>query len=266
MDRQPVVAGQFYPRTAAALDQQIRDFLIGEQDKARTLLAMVPHAGYTFSGSVAGKVFARANLADTIILLGPNHTGQGNKIAVWGQGRWKIPGKEIMVDEKTASLIGQLPNFSFDHQAHLAEHSLEVVLPFLSLVKPRCRVVPIAVAERDVQILISAGHDLARTIKELSMDVSLVVSTDMSHFIPDEHARKLDAKALDKVLDLDARGLFQVVRQQNISMCGVLPMTMGLACASRLGARSSELIDYATSADAIGNYSQVVGYAGILIS
>ncbi len=266
MDRQPVVSGQFYPGSANILDRQVEELLQGEPAMTRTLLAMVPHAGYVYSGSVAGRVLARSSLAEKLILLGPNHTGMGQRIAVWGDGVWHIPGSDIIVNESTASLVGQLPGFSLDYQAHLAEHSLEVLLPFLIRIKPGCSIVPIAVAEPDVQKLIRAGEDLARTIKELDLDVSLVVSTDMSHFIPEEQARRLDRLAIDRILDLDAPGLHQVVTQNRISMCGVMPMTMGLACVGALGARSTELVDYTTSGDAAGDYSRVVGYAGVIIS
>ncbi len=266
MDREPFVAGQFYPGSAAALDEKLSGYLQGEQAGVRTLLAMVPHAGYPFSGSVAGKGLARSNLAERIILLGPNHTGRGQRIAVWRDGRWILPGSEVPVDEDTASAIGKLPGYSFDYQAHLSEHSLEVVLPFLARAVPGCRIVPIAVAEPDPQVLMQAGEDLARTVKDLALDVSLGVSTDMSHFVPQEHAKRLDHMAIERILDLDPLGLHQVVRQNRISMCGVMPMTLGLACARELGAKSTEFIDYATSGDAIGDYSQVVGYAGVVVS
>ncbi len=266
MQRQPVVAGQFYPGAADALKKQVNEFVRGERSASRTLLAMVPHAGFMFSGPVAGKVLARANLAKKVILLGPNHSGRGKRIAVWGDGHWKIPGKEVPVDEQLASVIAHLPGFSLDYQAHLSEHSLEVVLPFLTHVQPQCTIVPVSVAEPDEQALLRAGADLARSIQELGQDVSLVVSSDMSHFIPHEHAKRLDTMAIDKILDLDALGLYQVVRQNKISMCGALPMTMGLACVQEMGARNTEFVDYSTSGEVIGDYSSVVGYAGVLIS
>ena len=266
MDREPVVAGQFYPGSAAALEEKLSTYLQGEQSDVRTLLAMVPHAGYPFSGPVAGKVLARSNLAERIILLGPNHTGQGQRIAVWGDGSWMMPGGGLAVDEDTASVIGKLPGYSFDYKAHMSEHSLEVVLPFLARVVPGCKIVPIAVAEPDPQVLIRAGQDLARAIQDLALDVSLVVSTDMSHFVPQEHAKRLDHMAIERILDMDPLGLHQVVRQNRISMCGVMPMTLGLACAKEMGAKNTEFIDYATSGDAIGDYTQVVGYAGVIVS
>ncbi|WP_291319145.1 AmmeMemoRadiSam system protein B [Desulfonatronospira sp.] len=266
MDREPFVAGQFYPGSATALDEKVSGYLQGEQADVRTLLAMVPHAGYPFSGAVAGKVIARSNLADRIVLLGPNHTGRGRRIAVWGDGSWLIPGNQVPVDEQTASVVGRLPGYSFDYQAHLGEHSLEVVLPFLARAVPGCKIIPIAVAEPDPQVLMQAGRDLARTVKDLTLDVSLVVSTDMSHFVPQEHARRLDHMAIEKILDLDPQGLHQVVTQNRISMCGVMPATLGLACAMELGGKKTEFIDYATSGDAMGDYSQVVGYAGVVVS
>uniref|UniRef100_UPI0025BE42BF AmmeMemoRadiSam system protein B n=1 Tax=Desulfonatronospira sp. TaxID=1962951 RepID=UPI0025BE42BF len=154
----------------------------------------------------------------------------------------------------------------FDYQAHQGEHSLEVVLPFLARAVPGCRVVPIAIAEPDLQVLLQAGEDLARAVRDLALDVSLVVSTDMSHFVPQEHAKRMDHMAIEKILDLDPPGLHQIVTRNRISMCGVMPMTLGLACARELGARSTEFIDYSTSGDVTGDYSQVVGYAGVVVS
>ncbi|MFW5731342.1 MAG: AmmeMemoRadiSam system protein B [Desulfonatronovibrionaceae bacterium] len=266
MDRQPVVAGQFYPGQPEALKKKVVHYMQGMQGEQRTLLAMVPHAGYIFSGRVAGKTLAAANLADRMILLGPNHTGRGSRIAVWPDGRWHVPGASIQVDTDLSAILTSIPGFEADYQAHLQEHSLEVVMPFVSAIKDNCSMVPVAVSHADPQGLMEAGQSLGREIKSRNLDISLIVSSDMSHYISHEQAKKIDSLALERILALDPAGLYRTVREYNISMCGVLPMVLGLSCALELGARNSEMTVYATSGEVNNDYSQVVGYAGILVS
>jgi MEMO1 family protein len=266
MDRQPVVAGQFYPGSGPVLRADVAKYLQGSPSVERTLLAMVPHAGYVFSGSVAGRTVAQANLAGKVVLVGPNHTGRGQKIAVWNDGKWILPGFEVRVDSEMAEAILQQPGFSADYEAHLYEHSLEVVLPFLDAVKVDFSMVPVAVAEPGLNNLLEAGKNLALALKKMGDDVSIVVSTDMSHFISHHLAKEKDKLAIDRILSMDPEGLYQTVRSNNISMCGMLPMVLSLSCAKELGATNAKLVDYSTSGEVNKDYSQVVGYAGILVS
>ncbi len=266
MDRQPVVAGQFYPGTDRALRAQVVEYMQGKPARERTILAMAPHAGYVFSGEVAGKTIAQANLSRRIILLGPNHTGRGQKVAVWSRGNWMLPGMEVPIDSELADTLLQLPGFSSDYEAHLYEHSLEVILPFLEEALNDFSMVPVAVAESDLDFLIEYGKNLGRVLKNMKADVSLVVSTDMSHYISQDQARKADKMAIDQVMAMDPKGLYTEVMVNRISMCGVLPMVLGLACARELGAKNARLVAYSTSGEVNNDYSKVVGYAGILIS
>lgn len=269
MNREPIVAGQFYPGSAAKLRSMVEEFLAGGQSQAerRTLLAMVPHAGYVFSGGVAGQTFQRANLPRTLILLGPNHTGQGKPFAVWPNGAWRFPGAELEVDAQLArAVLKGCPEMSEDTSAHQMEHSLEVVLPFLHALDPETRIVPVCVSGRTLGSIKKVGQDLARVVEQWPAPVSLVVSSDMSHYVTQEQARERDAPAIQAMLALDPDGLYEEVRSRNISMCGVLPMTLGLTAAADLGAETAELVSYTTSAEASGDYSQVVGYAGVVVS
>ncbi len=268
MTRQPVVAGQFYPGEPQALRREVEALMaeVRSESDAPTLLAMVPHAGYVYSGSVAGKTLALANLADTLILLGPNHTGRGRRLALWPQGAWSVPGWQVPVDDGLAgALLAAEPRLSPDVSAHLGEHSLEVLLPFLCVQNPDCRIVPIAVAEPDQTVLREVAATMAAVVRARPEPVSIVVSSDMSHYIPHETAKRQDALALDKALALDPEGLYETVSHHGITMCGVLPMVLGLHLAKALGAREAVLADYATSGDASGDYRQVVGYAGVLV-
>ncbi|WP_028573887.1 AmmeMemoRadiSam system protein B [Desulfonatronovibrio hydrogenovorans] len=266
MDRTPVVAGQFYPSEPEALNQEVAGYLKGRKSDRKTILAMVPHAGYVFSGKTAGKALAMASLATRVILLGPNHTGRGTRLAVWPDGDWVMPGFRVKVDRELAGEMTENAGFSPDYQAHLHEHSLEVILPFLRMCLDDFSIVPAAVAEPRLETLMETGRSLAELIQKSGLDVCLVVSSDMSHYISHDQARKMDMSAIDRILALDPEGLFQVVRNKGISMCGILPMVLGLTCAIELGAQQAVLADYSTSGEVNQDFSQVVGYAGILVS
>lgn len=266
--RQPVVAGRFYPADPAALARETAAYLAeaGKPSGQPTILAMAPHAGAVYSGPVAGKTLGAANLADTLLLLGPNHTGRGARMAVWPEGTWRIPGRDVPVEAALAeALLAAAPGLSPDQAAHLGEHSLEVLLPFLTAVRPGCRIVPVAVAEPRPGVLDETAQAMAGVLAAWPEPVSIIVSSDMSHYLPQATAQKRDSAALARVLALDPQGLLAVVRREDISMCGVLPMTLGLLIARALGATSARLAAYATSGEVSGDYEQVVGYAGVIV-
>ncbi|THB70105.1 MAG: AmmeMemoRadiSam system protein B [Desulfovibrio sp.] len=269
-DREPVVAGQFYPGDATALERQVDEYLQrgrSLEPLGKVMLAMAPHAGYVFSGGVAGETLGRAELPKTILLLGPNHTGRGARFSLWPGGRWLIPGGAVTVDEDLTQALDKAdPAVTLDVEAHLHEHSLEVMLPFLRGMDPDTRVAALAVSEPNLDALIRVGKALAEVIKQWPQDVAMVVSSDMSHYVSQATAEELDSQALDRVQALDPEGLLQTVRSRNISMCGVLPMTVGLSACRELGATRAEVVSYATSGNASGDYSRVVGYAGALVS
>jgi MEMO1 family protein len=268
MDREPIVAGKFYPGSRSTWEPMVRRFLEnGEQAQTHTILAMAPHAGYVFSGKIAGQTLGRARLAPTVVLLGPNHTGRGASLALWPDGRWKVPGAELQVEGELAErLLQEEPSISKEYEAHRFEHSLEVMIPFLWTLDPNMRIVPLCVAENSIDGLRKAGEGLARVIKGWSGPVSVLVSSDMSHYVSHEQAKSRDSMALDAVLQLNPPGLFETVRRQGITMCGVLPMTMGLFASRILGGTKAELVSYATSGEVSGDYDQVVGYAGVIVS
>ncbi|AGW12312.1 AmmeMemoRadiSam system protein B [Megalodesulfovibrio gigas] len=274
LHRTPVVAGRFYElspdrlrqdvQTRLALGQALRE--TGQALPGRTLLAMVPHAGFVYSGDVAGKTIGAAALADTLLLLGPNHTGQGAALALWPDGSWRIPTGDVPVDAPLAqALLHAAPRLTPDATAHRGEHSLEVLLPFLLQANPACRIVPVAVAEPALGPLLAVAHAMAGVLRAWPEPVSIVVSSDMSHYLPQDLAAAQDRKALDRVLALDPEGLHATVRRERISMCGVLPMTLGLAIARELDAAPPVLVEYTTSGQVSGDYAQVVGYAGVLV-
>ena len=269
--RPAVVAGQFYPGDPAQLAAAVRALLrqpqTPEEPARGALLAMAPHAGYVYSGAVAGQTLAGARLPRTVLLLGPNHTGRGAPLAVWDQGAWETPLGLVSVNKDLAQrLLADEPRLTADADAHLGEHSLEVELPFLQVLNPNVSVVPIAVAEPGLDVLLEVGSTIGRTLSGWPENVSIVVSSDMSHYVSHEEASRLDSVALERVLALDPDGLYNAVRGLGISMCGVLPMTVGLAAAQEMGAAKADLVAYATSGQVSGDYTQVVGYAGVLVS
>lgn len=269
MDRQPVVSGRFYDGVPDKLNAVVDGFLgLGEGRRSEpTLLAMVPHAGYVYSGAVCGRTLAEANLAQTVLLLGPNHTGRGEPFALWPVGNWMVPGGPVSVDTELAEeLLAADSHITPDIEAHLGEHSIEVILPFLQRLNPATVIAPIAVSMPHLDLLKQVGTHIGHALKVLGRPVSIVVSSDMSHYISHEDAKRKDAIALKAAVDLDPEGLYNTVRSGNISMCGVLPMTLGLFAAIELGATRGELVTYATSGEVSGDYDQVVGYAGVIVS
>lgn len=267
MERDPVVAGQFYPGAAQALQSEVNKYLAKAQTpNGRALLAMAPHAGYVFSGPVAGLTLGQAGLSNTMLLLGPNHTGRGARFSLWNKGAWRIPGGSVPVEEYLAErLLQQDAHLEPDMNGHLHEHSLEVMLPFLVGIRPEARIVPIAILESELSTLIQVGRSIAKVLAEWPDPVSIVVSSDMSHYVPHEEAKKRDKMALDRIEAMDPEGLYETVRRHGITMCGVLPMTVGLAACRELGATKAEITAYDTSGRASGDYGQVVGYAGALV-
>lgn len=268
-DRQPAVAGQFYTTDAPALMEEVRGYLSHAQPKnqAHTILAMAPHAGYYYSGIIAGVTLGQANLAPTVLMLGPNHTGLGKPFAVWPDGRWLFPGGHLKVDaELAAHLCEKEPQLEPDTLAHQREHSLEVMVPFLAALNPETTIVPICISHPGLDTLMAVGKSIGRALRAFPRPVSLLVSSDMSHFVPHEVAKEQDSRALEPALHLDAARFFETVRGEGISMCGVLPMTVGICAALELGAQETEVTGYATSGQINGEMRRVVGYAGMLVS
>jgi MEMO1 family protein len=268
--RSPAVAGRFYPAQAEALSREVDEHLgsLPRLEKAEKALGcVVPHAGYMYSGHVAGAVYARLPARSSYIVLGPNHTGRGAPLAMMASGEWLTPLGAVPIDVELARAVRRLCHLVMeDAAAHEHEHSLEVQLPFLQRASGAFSFLPIAIGTGAYAALESLGHALARVVGEASRPPLLIASSDMNHYEPDDVTRVKDRKAIDKILALDPQGLFQVVRREDISMCGYGPTVAMLTAAKDLGARNADLVKYATSADASGDRSAVVGYAGIIVS
>jgi AmmeMemoRadiSam system protein B len=261
--RRPVVAGTFYPGRRDALAETVAACM-GERRPKKALGGIVPHAGYVYSGQTCGAFFAAVEVPDRVVLLGPKHAYAGADYALWPGGAWETPLGEVSVDgELSASILERCSGIEPDESAHLEEHSLEVVLPFIQYVNADAEVVPIALTAMDDETLSEFGEGIAAVISERSDEVLIVVSSDMSHYVSAAEAERLDRMALTEIEKLDAAQLVEVVRQNRITMCGVWPAAVGIVAARALGAERGEVVEYTNSGEASGDYNQVVGYAAV---
>jgi len=264
--REPAVAGAFYPDSEFALNEELERLIPKGRKKKKAIGLIAPHAGYVYSGAIAGEVFASAGIPDKVVLLGPNHTGLGDRAAVMDKGRWALPNGAPSIDGALAEkIIGASGIFTSDAAAHLREHSLEVQLPFLIHERPGIRFVPITVMGLSATLCQEAGSAIADVIRSSGEDILIVASSDMTHYEPQGSAAKKDSLAIDRVRRLDPEGLLEVVSRKEISMCGVIPSAIMLFAARRLGAKKASLVRYATSGDVSGDYDRVVGYAGMIV-
>ena len=232
----------------------------------RALGCVAPHAGYVYSGGVAGAVYSRVMVPRCCIVLCPNHTGLGPPLSIMSVGEWQTPLGPVPIDEEVAADMKlRFPELDEDREAHRAEHAIEVQLPFLQVCQPLLKFVPVALGTSRFDVLESLGVALAEVCSTMDELPLIVASSDMNHYENDVITRRKDHLAIERVLALDARGLFDVVKKEDISMCGFGPTIAMLTAAKRLGATQAELVDYATSGDASGDRDRVVGYAGIAV-
>jgi len=270
--RSPAVAGRFYPGRAEELLRAVRKYSSSaETARISAIGCVAPHAGYIYSGSVAGAVYSRLEIPKRCVILCPNHTGKGRALAVMTNTTWQTPLGEVAADaDLGARLLRRYPALEEDSAAHHGEHAIEVQLPFLQALQPELKIVPIVIGTSDFYLLRGLGEALADVIAALQEKngvekVLIIASSDMNHYESDAITRVKDHKAIERVLAMDARGLWEVVMSEDISMCGFGPTTVMLTAAKLLGATSATLVKYATSGDVSGDYEAVVGYAGIIV-
>lgn len=272
MLRHPAVAGRFYPADPAVLRADLKSYLSPPQERVRAIACMVPHAGYMYSGQVAGAVLSRVEIPQRCIVLCPNHTGRGHPLAIMDEGEWVTPLGNVPIDSELAGeLLEEFPALASDTEAHRSEHAIEVELPFLQVISPSTAFVPIAVGTSRPLLLENLGDAIAKVIQDRlaqnSRDsVLIIASSDMNHYEDDASTRVKDQKAIDKILALDPQGLYDTVINESVSMCGFGPAVAMLTAAKKLRATRAELVQYATSGDVSGDRDMVVGYAGIILT
>lgn len=266
MVRKPAVAGKFYPMSPDAINKQMKEFEVEVKQKVDCLGVVSPHAGYVYSGGVAGAVYSHINIPDDVIIIGPNHTGLGEMVSLMASGEWEMPNGIVKINADLANdIISSSRYVKDDSLGHLHEHSLEVQIPFIQYFKKNFKIVPITIMTLDYELCEDIGVALSEAIKEYNKPVLIVASTDMTHYESQKSANVKDKKAIDQILKLDPKGLFETVVNKNISMCGIAPTTAMLIACNNLGARDARLVKYMTSGDVSGDYEQVVGYAGLII-
>lgn len=302
MPRHPAVAGQFYKSSPEELVRQVRDFIVPHAIKTKALGIMSPHAGLIYSGAVAGAVYSRIELPDTFVLIGPNHTGLGAPVALMAKGRWETPLGLVEIDEAlAAAILAKSSHIQEDSLAHLREHSLEVQLPFIQHFKKQFKIVPIQMLDTRLDTCLEVGRAIGEAIKKRDegsgvggqgvvvkeqteaknarhnpvprtlnpvpqTNVLIVASSDMSHYEQAVVAKEKDLRAIKQILDLNPEGLYRVVKGYGITMCGYGPTVAMLVACKILGASKAELIKYSNSGDVSGDYEQVVGYAGVVVT
>jgi len=257
----------FYPAGQSALEKTLQALINPKAVKVKAVAVVSPHAGYIYSGLVAGAVFSSVMIPATVVILGAPHADFRPRFSVINEGVWESPLGDVAINRELADLVIDSCSLAeVAEKPHEDEHSLEVQVPFLQYFQKDLSLVPVHVNIRSTfEDLENLASGLTSAIRKFGQNVLIVASTDMSHFISQESAKKKDFLAIDRILALDGRGLFETVRTHNISMCGFQPTTAALLAARGLGATKSELVKYQTSGDVSGDKSHVVGYAGLRI-
>lgn len=270
--RPAAVAGAFYPGSAEGVRAMLDAFFAEAQGEGAVpepwAGAMVPHAGWVYSGAIAAGVFARLRIPGTVICLCPKHRPGGAMWAVAPHKRWAIPGGEVASDCELARALSEaIPGLELDETPHRHEHAIEVQLPMIARVAPQARVVGITIGGGDLANLLWFGQRLAGVVRTLPERPLLLISSDMNHFASDKETRKLDAMALEAIESLDPSRLYETIDRHEISMCGVMPAIIVLEALRELGVLTRcRRTGYATSADVSGDTSRAVGYAGMLFA
>ena len=268
MSRAPVASDRFYPADPAQLKSEVAYYTSQQAalERQQVLAVVLPHAGYMYSGATAGKTLARVEVPPSVLVLGPNHTGMGAACAL-SPDDWRIPGAEIPRNQELAkALLHHSSLVEEDSRAHQREHSIEVLLPFLQYAQPKLRVSALCLGQLSFAQCHQLAQDVHQAVQTYGQPTLLVASTDMNHFASREQGSRKDQQAISRILALDAQGLFDTVRTQHISMCGVLPVTVALLFSLAHGASKAELVHYTDSGAASGATDQVVGYAGFILS
>jgi len=264
MTRKPAVAGRFYKADSATLRKEVETYLSYDGEKETRTGCIVPHAGYVFSGATAGMVLSRISIPGSVIILSPNHTGMGEGFSVWSGGGWETPLGTVNIDEDLREAVLACEGAEPDEAAHSMEHSIEVVLPFLTTIREDVRIVPVTIRSADLDSLIRFGKGLTDILSRLDKPVLMVASSDMTHMEPAEQARQKDMKCIERMEQVDPEGLYRLVTGEHITMCGVFPVTSLLAACRERGVERGELVNYTNSGEVSGDLMNVVGYAGMV--
>ena len=264
--RNAMAAGMFYPSESGKLSHQLSDLFSQAKAVEKYRIVVSPHAGYAYSGLGAASAIGSLRRADTFIILGPNHTGMGQEFSIMTQGEWRTPLGEVTIDMMTALALKNTGIAEEDDWAHSSEHSIEVQLPFLQHRFGKFMFVPVCIMNSDYSQDFLArcerlGHVIGMLMRE--KEIGLIASSDFSHYIPANSARKFDLQAIDRIDALDTRGFFQTLQRNRATVCGYGPIAVAMSAARVLGLQKGEIIRYMNSGDLTKDYSSVVAYAAI---
>ncbi|MCM8772504.1 MAG: MEMO1 family protein [Candidatus Omnitrophica bacterium] len=265
--REPVVSGYFYPSGKAHLLRMLESFIDRNASKEKVIGAVCPHAGYIYSGKTAGLTYSKIEIPEIVIILGPNHTGYGEPYSVSNHDKWLTPLGEVPVDKDLAEKFVKKSRYlQFDEIAHLREHSIEVQVPFLQVLKSNFKIVPITLLGYvDNPAWYEIGEIIAEVIKESKKECLIIASSDMTHYEPYKIAEEKDKYVIEAICQLDEDEVIKRIEERDVSMCGYAPVIVLIVASKLLGGEKGELIYYTTSAETSKDYSEVVGYAGIVI-
>jgi hypothetical protein len=277
--RPPVVSGRFYPKDPVEL-RAVVSTLLADARRAGPpispsahppIAAIVPHAGYLYSGPTAAQVFVRSTIPGLVVILAPNHTGvceAESGVSLWEAGAFRTPLGDVPIDAAAAQALREASNglVEIDHDAHRAEHAIEVELPFLQLVRADVRIVPLVIAWDGWRPARALGDALARLVRAAGEPILLLASSDLNHYESASVSEKKDALALEAIRALDGEALLASCKRERISMCGRGPSAVLLCAARDLGATRADVVDYRHSGWVSGDNARVVGYAGVVIS
>ena len=266
--REPAVAGRFYPAAAAEVRRAVTALYAGDAPAERAALAvMCPHAGWIYSGALAAQTLAQVRVPARVVILCPNHTGRGARVAVFPSGHWRVPGADVPIDAELAAAIVAaargVRGLRADTEAHEREHAIEVLVPLVRYRRPDVAIVPIVVGQLDSAECVVLGRAIASAIGERD-DVLVIASSDMNHYADEATTEKKDARALAALMTGDPRRLLTTVDDEDISMCGARPAAVALGYAAARGGKPPEVVGHTTSAAVSGDTSHVVGYAGAI--
>ncbi len=265
MKREAILKGTFYPKTKEEILNQLKKFFSKTKSlKQKTNYLVCPHAGTIYSGQTAAYSYSLMEKPETIVILCPNHTGYGEEISVYPEGKWETPLGEIEVDKKAVEKITELNSKAKkDELAHLQEHSIEIQLIFLQYLFKDFKILPIALMTENPKNLKKLAETLIETEKKLNKKFSAIASSDFTHFLSAEQAKEKDFKAIELIKKMDVKGFHELVKKERLSICGHSPIEVLMQYCKKKGIKKAELINYSNSGDKTGDNSSVVAYAGI---
>ena len=278
MIRQPCVSGLFYESDERLLEKNIESLFesindVDIDDEMNIKSIVVPHAGYIYSGRTACHSFSQLSkekLPDTFIIIGPNHTGIGNKLSLTTSEKWSTPLGDIDVDVEFINKLNEVDfNSSLDESAHIREHSIEVELPFLQYIarKNNCefKIVPIIIKYQHPKICKELARNIYSVSKDLNRNIVIVASTDLTHYEDSDTAKFYDTKVMNAIENMDSQELFKQVVEYDITMCGYGPTITAIEYSKLAGAENAYIMNYSNSGDVSGDYESVVGYTSAVI-